>query len=83
MKNLTLSVDEDVLQRVRKLAVERNTTVTQMLREHLETLARETDRTGEERAQEFLRVMREMARPAGGEKFDREALYDRPILRRH
>ncbi len=81
MKNLTLSVNEDVLHRVRKLAAERNTTVTQMLREHLHKLAREADSSAQARAEEFRRVVRKLARSAGGEKFDRESLYDRPVLR--
>ena len=40
MTNVTFSIDDDVLRRARKVALERNTTVTQMLREFLEETAR-------------------------------------------
>ena len=36
MKNITLAVDEDVLDRVRVIAAERKTTVNGLVREYLE-----------------------------------------------
>jgi len=44
MKNITLSIDEDVLAAVRKIAAEKNTTVNAIVREHLNDLAGREDR---------------------------------------
>ena len=44
MKNLTLAVEEDVLLEARKLALERNTTVNQLVREYLAQLVEEQGR---------------------------------------
>lgn len=37
--NVTVSLDEELVKRVRKIAVERDTTVTGLVREYLKTLA--------------------------------------------
>jgi len=42
-KNLTLTLDEDLLRAARKVAIDRNTSVNQMVREYLERVVRETD----------------------------------------
>ena len=44
MKNITLAIDEDVLDRVRVVAAQRRTTVNALVREHLADLAGDTDR---------------------------------------
>ena len=44
MKNITLAIDEDVLDRVRVVAAQRKTTVNALVREHLADLAGDTDR---------------------------------------
>ena len=47
MKNITLSIDEEVLAAVRKIAAEKNTTVNAIVREHLKNLAGREDRVKE------------------------------------
>jgi hypothetical protein len=42
-KNLTLTLDEQLLRAARKLAIDRNTSVNQLVRDFLLRLARETD----------------------------------------
>jgi len=42
-KNLTLTIDEDVLLAARKAALDRKTSVNQLVRDYLAQLARETD----------------------------------------
>jgi hypothetical protein len=75
MKNVTLSIDDHVLERARKLAAERGTSVNQMIRDYL---ARETS-TETESAYRARMEMVEMARQAagglGGWKWNREELY--------
>jgi len=43
-KNLTLTIDEDLLRAARKVALDRNTSVNQMVREYLEATVRESGR---------------------------------------
>jgi uncharacterized protein DUF6364 len=43
-KNLTLTIDEDLLRAARKIALDRNTSVNQMVREYLEATVRDSGR---------------------------------------
>jgi hypothetical protein len=56
MKNLTLAIDEKVLEKVRRYAARRDTTVNAIVREHLGRIARNDDR-----AREAIRELREMS----------------------
>ena len=47
--NVTLSLDHELVKKVRKLAVERDTTLTGLIREHLEKLAAEDAAMGRKR----------------------------------
>ena len=49
MKNITLSVDENVLATVRRYAAERSSTVNAMVREYLTNLAAREGRTNRAR----------------------------------
>jgi hypothetical protein len=50
MKNITLSVDENVLATVRRHAAERNSTVNALVRDYLTNLASHQDRAKRARA---------------------------------
>jgi len=39
MPNITLSVDVDIIKKVRKIAIDKNTTLTAMIREFLTSVA--------------------------------------------
>lgn len=47
--NLTLSIDEELIKKVRKIAVERDTTLTGMVRDYLEQLAADDAASGRRR----------------------------------
>jgi hypothetical protein len=76
MKNVTLSVDEDVLVRVRRYAVERRSSVNALVREYLKTLAEKEDR-----AQGARRRLRELSRSSraklGARSWARADLHER------
>ena len=76
MKNITLSIDEDVLRDARKIAAERSTTVNAIVRAHLADLVRQKKRT-----RHALKRMRELAEQGGmevGEKtWTRDDLHER------
>jgi Ribbon-helix-helix protein, copG family len=75
MKNITLSVDENILAAVRRLAAERNSTVNGLVREYLANLAAHDDRAMRARAR--LRQLRLQSRGRLGTKtWTREDLHD-------
>jgi len=47
--NITLSLDDNIVKEVRKIAVERDTTLTGLVREYLESLAAENANSGRKR----------------------------------
>jgi hypothetical protein len=76
MKNITLSVDEDVLAAVRRAAAERNATVNGLVREYLTNLAAHEDRARRARAR--LRELSRQSRGRLGKRtWTREELHDR------
>ena len=62
MKRITLSVDEDVLAAVRRVAAERNSTVNAMVREYLTGIAAQEDRAKGARARLLTLSKRSKAR---------------------
>ena len=58
-KNLTLALDEDLLRAARKVALDRNTSVNQLVRDLLAQMVSETDRhkDARERLQEIFRAI--------------------------
>ena len=75
-KNLTLTLDESLLRAARKVALERSTSVNQLVREFLASLVRETDRqqTALARLDEILRTTRIQV---GRRTWKREDLHER------
>lgn len=76
MKNITLSIEEEVLTAVRRVASERNSSVNALVREYLGNLARHDDRAATARAR-----LRELSRRSKGElgekSWRRDDLHDR------
>lgn len=76
MRNLTLAIEDDLLAAARRLALERGTTVNQLVREHLmELIAREDRRQGA--AERLKLAMREELVEVGPRTWTREDLYER------
>lgn len=76
MKNITLSVDEEVLAAVRRHAAERNSTVNALVREYLTNLAQHQDRARHARAR--LRQLSKQSQGRLGKRtWTREDLHDR------
>jgi hypothetical protein len=57
-KNLTLAIDDDLLDRARVVAAVRRTTVNAMVREYLERVVQD-EREGDAVTQELLKLSRE------------------------
>jgi len=75
MMNVTLSIDDEVMQRARRRAEVLGTSVNQLVREYLEQLAGKTDPN--EDAAEFERLSLLAQGDSRGWKFDREELHER------
>lgn len=76
MKNITLSIDDEVLAAVRRHAAERNSTVNGLVREFLTNLAQHQDRA--RRARGRLRQLSRQSQGRLGKKtWTREDLHDR------
>ena len=75
-KNITLSVDESVLRKVKVLAAERRTSVNALVRDYLSSLVAKKS-TEDEAREALLKLIRETEADMGEQKWNREALYDR------
>lgn len=72
--NLTITVDDELLQRARDLARRRGVSLQGMLREYLRTLVGET--SGEEAAAELLDLFARHGGHSRGRKIRREDAYE-------
>ena len=76
MRNITLSVDDDVLAAVRRHAAEHDSSVNALVREYLTNLAGHQDRARRARAR--LRQLSKQSQGRLGEKaWNREDLHER------
>ncbi len=75
-RNLTLTLDEDLLKAARKAALDRNTSVNQLVREYLEGLVQQSDRRKAALAEieEIFRTNRKRNSPI---TWTRDDLYER------
>jgi hypothetical protein len=77
--NVTLAIDERLLERAREVARSRRTTLNQLVRDYLERLTATAH--GPSVAQQFERLWAENEGRSVGGKWRREDLYDRRVLR--
>ncbi len=77
--NVTLSLDEDLLKKVRKIAVDRDTTLTGMIRVYLENVAAESAAAGRQRRERetLERSFERFQFKVGKRTWTRADLYDR------
>jgi hypothetical protein len=73
--NITLSIDDEVIQRARHQADVLGTSVNQLVRDYLEQLAGKRDPKAE--AAEFVRLSRIAPGNSRGWKFNREEIHER------
>lgn len=77
--NVTLSIDDQTLARARQLAQQRGTSLNQLIRDYLESL---TAGDPAEVVAELERAWGEEEGDSGRWKWNREEVYDRPVLHR-
>jgi hypothetical protein len=77
MKNITLAIEDEVLDKVRIVAAEKRTTVNSLVREFLADLANRDERLAEARKQLLQLMDTSKGRMAPDWKFDREETHER------
>jgi hypothetical protein len=77
--NITLSLPEDLVKRIRKIAVDRDTTLTGLVREYLTALARQDSAAGRKRREReaLERSFEQFQFRVGKKTWKREDLYER------
>ena len=78
--NITLTLDDKLVKEVRKIAVERDTTLTGLVRAYLEEVAAEHAKSGRKRRdlEALEKSFREVQINFGKKTWRREDLHDRP-----
>ena len=77
MPNITLSVDDEIIKKVRKIAIEKNTTLTAMVRDYLTSVAIRDAQEKNEAIKKLQKSFKTLSRNMGRRKWTREALYER------
>ncbi len=72
MANLTLSIDDDLLKQARRIALDQDTSVNQLVRDYLEQIVH--GKSGKEKARRFLLTTRFAYDPT---PLDRDSIYER------
>jgi len=76
MKNITLSVDDEILSAARRRAAEQNSTVNALVREYLTNLAQQDDRARRARAR-LKQLSKQSEGRLGRKTWTRDQLHER------
>jgi len=77
MSNITFKADDEIIKKARKVAIEKNTTLTQMLREYLNSKARLEDEKQTAALFRLEQTFEHHSRDMGKRSWRREELYER------
>lgn len=77
MPNLTLSIDADLLKRARKIAIERDTSLTGMIRDYLEEMVKGEETRNEIDAAELEDLFSKSPMIVGSKTWSRDELHER------
>ncbi len=77
MSNITLSVEDEIIKKVRKIAIDKNTTLTAMVRNFLTSVANRDAQEKKEAIKKLRRSFKTLGRGMGQRKWTRGALHDR------
>ena len=84
-KNITLAVDEATLKEVRRIALERDTTVNALVRDYFESLAKEKSAAANTRRKlrKFFAKLDASETRVGPVNWNRDAIYESRLRPRH
>ena len=76
--NITLSIDEEIVKKVRKIAIDKDTTLTAMVRDYLTSVAGRDAAARKADAAKLMETLEKVSRDMGPRTWTRDDLYDRP-----
>jgi hypothetical protein len=77
MPNITLSVEEEIIKKVRKIAIDKNTTLTALVRDFLTSVANQDDQKKDIVIANLRKSFKKAGRSMGRRKWTREMLHER------
>jgi hypothetical protein len=77
MPNITLSVDEEIIKKVRKIAIDKNTTLTAMVRDFLISVTNRDAQKKNEVIRKLQKSFETLSRDMGKRNWTRERLHER------
>ncbi|MFW5711642.1 MAG: DUF6364 family protein [bacterium] len=77
MGNITMTLDDELIKRVKKIAVEQDTTLTGMIRGYLMDIARKDEQRTEEIIAELSELMNSNSSEVGPISWTRDQLHER------
>ena len=75
--NITLSIDEELVRKVRKIAIDRNTTLTQMVRDYLTMVSERGELEKQQALSELDATFEECTGRMGPRTWTRDELHER------
>ncbi len=77
MSNITFKADDEIIKKARKVAIEKNTTLTQMLRDYLDSIASLEDEKQTTAMFRLEKTFEQHSRDMGKRNWRREELHER------
>jgi hypothetical protein len=77
MPNITFSLDEETIKKVRKIALEKDTTLTALVRNYLSSVAKRDEQKKKTALKKLKASFKTLSRDMGSRKWTRESLYER------
>ena len=79
--NITLSIDEEIVKKVRKVAIDKDTTLTAMVRDYLTSIANSDVTTRKAHADKLMETFERLSRDMDPRTWTREDLYEERLGR--
>ena len=76
-RNITMAIDEDLLKKAKKIAVDKNTTLTGLIRDYLAQIVEQEESNKQAIIEELERLFNESKMVVGKKKWTRDELHER------
>jgi len=76
-KNITMAIDQDLLKKAKKIAVDKNTTVSGLIRSYLNNLVEQEEKNKDEIISELTNIFDHSKAVIGNKNWNREDLHER------
>ena len=76
-KNITMAIDQDLLKKAKKIAVDKNTTISGLIRLYLNNLVEQEEKNKNEIISELNQIFNHSKAVIGNKNWNREELHER------